>query len=201
MEKHKINIELTPSLADAYYYRGIILSEMNKHEEAVQELTKAIELNPLHDYAYMERGKALQYILGKDDEILKDFNKCIEINPNNVDFYAARGTYYYTKSMNEEALRDFAKVLELNPNDIEILGFRAELYTEMKKYPEAFLDYHKLSELNPKDAETYFDLAMVFYVMGYGEACIKNLAKAAELDYDYERELEYYTEKLSSNEN
>ena len=195
MEKHKIDIELTPSLADAYYYRGIILYDMDRWEEAVQELTKAIELNPLHGYAYMERGKALVFV---NDKPLKDFNKCIEINPNNADFYAARGTYYYTNCMNEEALRDFAKVLELNPNDVEILGYRAEVYTDMKKYPEAFLDYHKLSELNPKDAETYFDLAMVFYEMGYGEACIKNLAKAAELDYNYESKLEYFTEELKS---
>jgi len=186
--KIKTNTELTPSLAEAYIYRGIVLSEMLRWEEAVQDLNKAIELDPLNEQAYLVRAEIIDVI---DDEApLKDYNKCIEMNPNKVELYAARGLYFYTHNKDKEALKDFAKVLKMNPNDIDILQCRGDYYTDEGMYPEAFLDYHKVLEIKPNDACAHRCIAEVLFHMGYYEAGMKSLKTAAKLNYRFEKELD-----------
>jgi len=51
-----------------------------KYEEAIADLTRAIELDPTEPTSYMNRGLSLT-VRGRHTEAKKDFDKCLELNP------------------------------------------------------------------------------------------------------------------------
>ena len=194
--KHYINTELTPSLADGYFYRALFFIVFDKDKEALQDFNRSIKLNPRNEYVYLERGKMLESV-GNKKAALKDYNKALELNPNFAEAYATRGYYFEHTHKEEEALQDYNKALELNPNDLETRTIRADLLYDNQRYTESFLDYYKVLDQKPNDAYIYYSLALVLFPMGCYEAGKKFLANAAKLDPRYEEDLNdpYWEEK------
>jgi len=65
-----------------YSARGICFYGLgSKQEDALQDLDKAIELNPKNAQSYGVRG-LVKIELNKDDEAKKDLAKCYELDPN-----------------------------------------------------------------------------------------------------------------------
>ncbi|WP_406663755.1 lipoprotein NlpI [Gallaecimonas sp. GXIMD1310] len=54
-------VHLQPTMADAYNFLGIQATSAEEYEKAYENLDAAIELDPKHDYAYLNRGIALYY--------------------------------------------------------------------------------------------------------------------------------------------
>ena len=60
------------------------------YQQAVDDLTKSIELKPNYAEAYGERGKAYNN-LGDYQQAIKDCTKAIELKPDYADAYYYRG--------------------------------------------------------------------------------------------------------------
>lgn len=75
----------------AIYYcnRAACYVMMDKYEEAVDDCTKSIELNPTYANAYLRRGKAYQQIQDKVSSALADMRKVVELNPTNTEAVVA----------------------------------------------------------------------------------------------------------------
>ena len=58
---------------------------------AIDDYTKALEINPKYDLAYSNRGVA-RVKLGDTQGAIADYNKAIEINPQDAAHYYKRGT-------------------------------------------------------------------------------------------------------------
>jgi len=70
-------IELEPESADAFYNRGCSWYEVDKLDDSIADLTRAIQLDPLADHYYGQR--ALVYIFNDqpdlaqaDEEVCQD---------------------------------------------------------------------------------------------------------------------------------
>jgi len=61
-------------IADIYHSIGNRLFEQGSHEEAVQNYSKAIRLNPKYAKAYLNRGIALS-MLGREEEASRDLEQ------------------------------------------------------------------------------------------------------------------------------
>jgi len=61
-------------IADIYHSTGNKFFEQSNHEEAVQNYSKAIRLNPKYTKAYLNRALAL-FMLGRDKEAAKDLEQ------------------------------------------------------------------------------------------------------------------------------
>jgi tetratricopeptide (TPR) repeat protein len=61
-------------IADIYHSTGNKFFEQGSHEEAVQNYSKAIRLNPKYTKAYLNRALAL-FMLGRDKEATKDLEQ------------------------------------------------------------------------------------------------------------------------------
>ena len=68
---------------------GLAFTDLGRIEEAILDYTKAIEMNPMDDLVYYNRGYYYFYIfkanamndLGRKEEAIKDYTRAIEINP------------------------------------------------------------------------------------------------------------------------
>ena len=69
---------------DTYWAQsGYELMNQDRYEEALQALTKSIELNPSNTEVWRNKGVAL-YFLGRYDEAIQATEKAIEIDPSNT---------------------------------------------------------------------------------------------------------------------
>lgn len=125
-------IEIKPNEADFYYGRGnaYVAQEASdwvkgngdhdptRHAgtssdcaKAINDYTKAIEINPNYAEAYYSRGKVYDKQRNLPQAI-SDYTKAIEINPNYADAYDARGFAYFTQGDADRANVDYMKGLE-----------------------------------------------------------------------------------------
>ncbi len=91
-----------------------------RYDDAVKDLTAAIDLSPTHPALYALRGQTY-LLLYQWDNVLADYNKAIELYPTYADAYYFRGVLYYSilqtgQAMYNDALADFNHYLELAPN-------------------------------------------------------------------------------------
>ena len=71
-------IERDPTLADAYYNRGISFYEIERFDDSIADLTRAIDLNPDADHYYAQRS--LAYLFTDRMELAQaDEDMCEEI--------------------------------------------------------------------------------------------------------------------------
>jgi lipoprotein NlpI len=54
-------LQLKPTLVDAYNFLGIHLTQVQEFSQAYEQFDSALDLEPTHEYAYLNRGIALYY--------------------------------------------------------------------------------------------------------------------------------------------
>jgi Flp pilus assembly protein TadD len=131
---------------------GVNLDKQHRYDEAISEYTKAIELNPKSEAAYLNRGKDYMGKL-QFDMAIDDFSKAIEINPNDEASYLKRGIAYINKGFRDTAMyslaiADLTRAIELNPNDADAYHNRGYAYSLNHQYSLAVADLNKAIQLS-----------------------------------------------------
>jgi tetratricopeptide (TPR) repeat protein/S1-C subfamily serine protease len=177
-------IDLAPR-AFLYVIRGSNYSLQKKDELALDDLNKAMKLNPNYAMAYYNRG-LLYHLQQKSDLALDDYNKAIELNPNYGLYYRVRGLNYSLQQKYDLALADYNKAIELNPNDAKAYNNRGALYSYQQKYDLALADYNKAIELNPNDAKAYNSRGNLYRRQQKYELALADYNKAIDINPNYD---------------
>jgi protein O-mannosyl-transferase len=126
----------------AYLNRGNDRYKNNRREEAVEDFTVAIDINPQSLLAYQNRG--LAYLLNHNfDKALADYNRYLELMSS------------YDISANE-----------VNIPLSNALGNRGLIFSKTGQYEKALSDYNAAIKLNPENANHYLNRALAYYQMG-----------------------------------
>lgn len=139
-----------PNNAVAYFKRGKANLESRTDtrllDQAIADLSKAIEINPSYAEAYTERATAYQR---KADysRAIADATKAIELNPSVSLAYRVRGSVYLQQRDYARALADYSKAIELNPNSTSGYVGRAFTYAEKGDTGPAIDDIEKAFKL------------------------------------------------------
>jgi tetratricopeptide (TPR) repeat protein len=94
----------------ALTWRGMSHNIMNSHEDALEDLNLALEMNPQYSRAFAERG-GIHLAMKRYEEALDDLDRAIELKPNDMMAVARRGVAYRYMKRYEEALIDFNRCL------------------------------------------------------------------------------------------
>ncbi len=149
-EVNAISKKLNQNSFQYHIESGLEKSKNNDYEGAIEDFTKAIELNPENEDAYIERGIA-KYKLEDYEGAIEDFTEAIELNPENEDAYYWRGFTKYDLKDYEASIQDFTKVIELNPDNGDAYFERGIAKYELEDYEGAGEDFTQVIELNPYD--------------------------------------------------
>jgi tetratricopeptide (TPR) repeat protein len=104
----------TQGSAIDYFNNANAKEEAGNHAGAIDDYTKAIELNPKFAEAYLNRGN-LQFKLEYYAAAIGDFDKAIELNPNNASVFNNRGLAKFKTQDFEGAIADYNRAIRLNP--------------------------------------------------------------------------------------
>lgn len=100
--------------AITYYLRSN--PDIQQHQQAIADYSRAIELDPHSASAYSNRGFAY-YNLKRFNEAITDCSRAIELDPNFAYVHHNRGFAYYNLQQYHQALKDFEQALRLDPAD------------------------------------------------------------------------------------
>ncbi len=123
---------------DSYYFElGALLERAGKLDDAIENMRRAIELNPMHSnahnflgYMYALRG---QYL----DKALKHLKKALSIQPRNGYFLDSLGWIYFKRGESEKALREIKKAMVYTPPDPVLYDHLGDIHFSLKNYSEA----------------------------------------------------------------
>ncbi len=162
------------------YYKAEEYYKKQMYDEAINEVSKFIEVNPKNTAGYISRGAT--YTAKKDfDRAITDFTKAIELDPKYADAYSNRGFTYGKKGEIDKCIADCSKSIDLNPKHPKYYNNRGVCYDNNKEYDRAIADYNKTIELDAKNAEAYYGRGCAFGKQGRYDEAIADYTKVIEL--------------------
>ena len=155
----------TPSSAHDYFKRGISHYNKGDLEGAVNDFTKALEINPEMSDALVARGKALR-LKGDYDGAIRDFEETSDSNKqliaNNSEVaaaYASRGNLRVNAFDIDGAISDFDKAIKYNPTNADSIVKRGEAKLIRGDLTDAIADFNAGLVLHPGKLQASLALA------------------------------------------
>lgn len=106
-------IGIDPQYVDAFYVRGLILTEkLGELERGILDFDTVLRLDENEARAYFKRGNA-RARLGDNKGAQADYTDAIRLEPNDADAYFNRGVVMYTMQDASSALEDMIRSAEI----------------------------------------------------------------------------------------
>jgi tetratricopeptide (TPR) repeat protein len=108
-------VELDPSSSDAYMLRSTVLQRLDRHQDAINDLNKAVKLRAARDpNPFNSRAYARALANTELPEALEDAEQAIKFAPSENEAYLdTRGYVHYLMGNYEPALSDLDRAIEL----------------------------------------------------------------------------------------
>ena len=138
--------------ARGYDARGTNYYSNSYYDSAIDQYSKAIELDPNYARAYNNRGLVYSH-KGDYDTAIKDFDQAIVLDPKFADAHDNRGKAFYDKGDYDAAIRDHEKAIELGFDKVTSFGHLGRAYFAKHDFERAIQEYDKVIALQPNNAD------------------------------------------------
>jgi tetratricopeptide (TPR) repeat protein len=105
-------IHMEKNFADAWFYRGVAFSSIGNDEEAVYNITRALDYNPEAESYYMKRAE-IYYKMDVLDEAFVDYCLCLELNDEHAEAYYKRAFVQLKLEEYDAACKDWKQADKL----------------------------------------------------------------------------------------
>jgi tetratricopeptide (TPR) repeat protein len=181
-------IELDPWFALAYVNRAITRAKLHELEQAMDDVSRAIQLHP-SGKAYYRRGMLRAMEFSEYALAIDDFTKCLECADDEVNtahVLYTRAACYSRTGKSRAAVADAEKALELCPDRMEYLNVAAWMLvicpdTNEEELNRACEFAEKAMAMAPNNPDTRSSMGAVLYYQGKYDETIMQVRKAQEL--------------------
>jgi tetratricopeptide (TPR) repeat protein len=146
--------------AKQYFKAGEEFAKKMSFGDAIEQYTKALELDPEYDKAYIQRAIAYTQ-LNEYEKAATDFDRAMVFNDKDPDLYYYSGTAYHLQGKNDVALAKLNTAVEMKNNFLEALQVRSEVLLALERYQEALEDCKKCLKIK-EDEKSYYNLGQVY---------------------------------------
>ena len=162
-------IGLNDKLAQVFVTLGMIHAGTGHYNEAIQNLQKALQLDPINSDAYRELAKSYEAV-GRLKDAESTYINAVALRPSYWAAHNELGGFYYRRGRYAEAEKEFRTVVELTPDNARGYSNLGVIAYSQKRYQEAAKMYEKSVAIKPSDS-AYSNLGTVYYSLGqYDEA-------------------------------
>ena len=172
-------IALNPNSAYSHFALAQVLSDLGRHDEAIAEGARAVELDPVFFLFSAIEGMFLHHAR-RDDEAIGRLEKTLQLDPTFWITHLILGKVYIQRRKYPEAVAAFVKARDLshgNSEAIASIGYAAALAGDKAK-ARAVLD--ELKGLSVQHYIPPFNVAMVYTGLGDQNEALSWLEKACE---------------------
>ena len=103
-----------------YYYREQAALKAKQYQRALDDLAKAIELNP-KDLTYRAELAVVNIRVGRNEDALNVLKAALEVDPKYAEAYRLMGIAQIQMKQKSEACASFAKAKELGDTNVDAL--------------------------------------------------------------------------------
>ncbi|MET9503504.1 tetratricopeptide repeat protein, partial [Streptomyces sp. NPDC006622] len=132
----------------AYTYRGQRLYLLDRDEEALVELDRAIAHDARNAHAWAHRGKTHCW-LGHHEQATTDLTAALELDPTLTWALAERGEAHRQAGRYDQAVTDLTAALALDPTYAWALATRGATHCQAGRYDQAVIDLTAALALDP----------------------------------------------------
>ncbi len=176
-------IQLNPNYATAHQWYAECLSILGRHIQAIAEIKRAQELDPLS--LIINQGVGGKYLYARRyDEAMAQFQKTLELYPRFPPTHQRLGWCYAEKQMFDEAVSEMQRAVEFSGNSAQMIAALGYAYGVAGRRDAA---QDIIAKLERRSKESYVDdyyLATIFAALGKKDEAFASLNKAcAERSY------------------
>jgi TolB-like protein/DNA-binding winged helix-turn-helix (wHTH) protein/Tfp pilus assembly protein PilF len=172
-------IELSPGYATAHHWYAWHLSLLGRYDEAIVEMRKAENLDPLSLIINADLAELLA-LAHSYDESIRQSRKTIEMDPNFALAHSQLAQAYLQKHMYDEAVAEMQIAVRLSANSPTCIANLARADVAAGKRSEAM---KLLSDLKKRSNSTYSnaaEIAMIYASLGDADQAMTWLEKGYE---------------------
>ena len=159
---------------------GDVYNSTGKHDKAVEQFQRALELDPTSDDAY--RGLAFAYEhLGKIAAAEQTYRQAIAVRPQYWAGYNWLGIFLFRQGRFAEAATMFQQVTALAPDNVRGYQNLGGAYTALGYFNEAIPVLEKAAALRPSPT-MYSNLGTVYFYLRRFSDAARTYEKAVKLD-------------------
>lgn len=132
--------------SQVFYARGVEKTLKRNYIEAIEDFTKALELDPRFLEAYLKRSEVYFY-LRRDRELLDDCVKILQIKPDSAHAYYYRGRARHRLGYIESAVEAYTQAIRLEPDRAQAYYYRGLANYELSERSQAVRDWREYAEI------------------------------------------------------
>lgn len=175
-----------PKHSLAWAFRGEVLRDLGRNEEAITANSRAIEANSewgstkIAD-AYLNRAN-LYSDRGDYRRAIADYDQVVRLNPKNAVAYALRGLNHQRRGNNQAAIKDFNSAVRIDPNNAIAYLARGFSYHFQGDYQGALAAYEKATVQDAKLLAAVNNLGLIKYELQDIEGAIRQFQASIDID-------------------
>ena len=175
-------IELNPNYPTAHHWYAIQLMLQGRLGQAVEEITKAQQLDPLS--LGINKDFAVVLLYARDyDKALEQCRKTLEIEPHLDMMFTYIAQIYELRKQYPEATAELEKPHAAAPEDVEITYALGQAYALMGKKDQALKISNKLNQPAKQNTALPKEAAYLYSLLGEHDKAVAILQKAKENHY------------------
>jgi protein O-GlcNAc transferase len=167
---------LAPRLAEIPYSIAVSFFILEKYDETVNYVERALHLEPDFDRALFLLG-ITRFAQIRPAEAEASLAHAVRLNPQNPYFECFYGMVLYSEGRIPDAQEHFNKAVVLNPSYALAHYQLGRLHARIGKYPEASNELERAVALQPDLNEAYYQLGHVYIRLGEKGKADEALAK------------------------
>ncbi len=179
---------------DIYFRKAVSENEMGLHDDALESITKALDLEP--DKVKFNNELAYTYHkLKNDKEALKYYLKSIEADGNNVKANYWAGWCYNELGKYNEAVPYLEKALEVDDKYISAYTELGYCYYALKNYDKALNNFKKAFAIEKTPLTVYYT-GLCFVGKKDKTSALKMVSELKAMNSDYQEKLQKAIDKM-----
>ena len=170
-------IELNPNYPTAHFWRGVYLTTVGRISEALVEMHRAQELDPL-SLPVVAIGGWIFYLARQYDQAIEQSKKALKLDPNYALAHGYLGKALVQKGMLKEAITEFRKGFTLSGGGSIHLAHMGHAYAVADEKHKAEETLHELKNLSKRRYVSALEIALVYAGLRDKQAAFVWLQKA-----------------------
>lgn len=164
-----------------YLARGTIRIALGKHELAIADMEKAIELAN-EPGEFLEPLGYAQLAAQRQPAAIESFTKALQDEPESAPALMGRGLAYYQVGQNQNAITDLTKAIELNPDHGFPHKYLGALYHDLGKLEQAKEHLDVAAKIDAYDVFTRKARGRLMFDQGNYPGSLREFGIAVSID-------------------
>jgi len=173
------SIKLNPAYTPARQWYAKLLTALGRHDEALAEIKRAQDLDPLSLIIGAIVG-FVYYYAREYEQVIYHSQKNLELDPHFALTYWDLGWAYQQKGIYDEAVATFQKAVSLSGGGTKMVSELGYTYAISGRKREAENQLQRLLRLSKKHYVSPYEIALIYVGLGRNDDALTWLEKAVE---------------------